>query len=74
MTPMQEAQRLAEEQNIPVFPCRADKKPYTEHGFKDASKNLEQIAEWWTKWPDALIGVPTGAASGNELNSLFQER
>ncbi len=57
------ALELAEEYGLPVFPCRADKKPYTENGFKDASKNIEQIAQWWGKWPDALIGVPTGKAS-----------
>jgi hypothetical protein len=28
------------------------------------SKNHEQIEEWWTKWPDANIGMVTGKASG----------
>lgn len=55
---------LAEEYGLPVFPCRPDKRPYTPHGFRDASRNIEQIAQWWTDWPDALIGVPTGRASG----------
>ena len=58
------ALRLAEEFGIPVFPCRPDKKPYTQHGFLDASTNLEAIADWWRRWPDALIGVPTGKVSG----------
>ena len=57
------ALRLAEEYGLPVFPCRPDKKPYTEHGFKDASTSLEEIEEWWRRWPDALIGVPTGKPS-----------
>lgn len=60
---MREAFGLAEEYGLPVFPCRPDKKPYTEHGFHDASKNADQIEEWWEHWTDALIGVPTGAAS-----------
>ena len=53
----------------PVFPCNpsADqdkgKKPLTEHGFKDATTDAEQINLWWTKWPNALIGMPTGAIS-----------
>ena len=58
------ALRLAEEYGLPVFPCRPDKRPYTEHGFKDATTNLDTIEEWWRRWPDALVGVPTGKASG----------
>jgi hypothetical protein len=52
--------------SIPVFPCRNlpgnadDKKPYTLHGFKDASTNPDVVAQWWQQYPDALIGVPTG--------------
>lgn len=36
----------------------------TPNGFKDAAANEAQIHEWWTKWPDANIGVPTGAGTG----------
>ncbi len=61
--PLQAALHLAEEYGLPVFPCRPDKKPYTEHGFKDATSSLTAIEEWWQRWPDALVGVPTGAAS-----------
>ncbi len=74
-TPLQHALQLAEEHNLPVFPCRAAdqiisgktykaKSPLTPAGFKDASKSIEQIVTWWDEHPDALIGVPTGAASG----------
>jgi hypothetical protein len=44
----------------PVFPCRPDKRPYTSAGFKDATTNTTIITAWWTRWPDALVGVPTG--------------
>ncbi len=47
------------ELGYPVFPCRLDKKPYTNHGFKDASTDEDQILAWWDKWPDANIGIPT---------------
>jgi hypothetical protein len=49
---------------IPVFPCKRDKTPRTRRGFKDATTDEARIAEWWNKWPDANIGVPTGPASG----------
>lgn len=48
---------------VPVFPCRPDKSPYVKGGFKAASKDPDQIGRWWARWPDALIGMPTGAAS-----------
>lgn len=49
---------------IPVFPVRQNKAPYTPRGFKDATCDGATIREWWRKWPDAGIGVPTGVASG----------
>lgn len=48
----------------PVFPCRSDKSPRTEHGLLDATTDERQILVWWRRWPDALIGVPTGERSG----------
>ena len=45
----------------PVFPCKLDKKPYTSHGFKEATTDSEQIETWWAQWPEASIGIPTGA-------------
>jgi len=51
---------------LAVFPC-ARKKPLTgEGGFRNASVDAPQILEWWTKHPDAQIGLPTG-----EVNALF---
>jgi hypothetical protein len=49
---------------LPVFPTKPDKKPYTQHGFKDASTDPAQIRAWWRRWPGAGIGIPTGKASG----------
>jgi hypothetical protein len=53
----------------PVFPCRWQpgpdrKKPLTPNGFKDATRDPEEITAWWRRWPLALIGVPTGQPSG----------
>ena len=44
-----------------VFPCKGDKSPLTPHGYKDATSDIEQIKRWWTLYPDAMIGFPTGA-------------
>jgi putative DNA primase/helicase len=58
---------------LPVFPCRPReqilddgkilkaKAPLVAHGFKDASKDERTIVTWWTRWPDAMIGAPTGS-------------
>ena len=49
----------------PIFPCRVkDKAPLIPGGFKAATKDPDQLQLWWNKWPDALIGMPTGEASG----------
>jgi hypothetical protein len=36
------------------------KHPLTPTGFHDATSNPETIREWWTRWPHANIGAPTG--------------
>lgn len=46
----------------PVFPCRADKKPFTQHGFREATTTAAQIESWWRRWPDAQVGVACGGA------------
>ena len=56
---------LAEEQGLKVFPCRPDKRPFTVHGFKDASSTMAQLEAWESQYgPDALVGVPTGQVNG----------
>lgn len=47
----------------PVFPCRANKAPYTDNGVLAATTNKQQIREWWAKWPRANIGMDVGAAN-----------
>ena len=50
---------------VPVFPCVVEgKRPLTRRGFLDASSDPEQVAAWWSRTPDANIGIPTGAPSG----------
>lgn len=40
------------------------KHPRTINGLKDATTDPKKIAEWWTMWSDANVGVVTGAVSG----------
>lgn len=45
-----------------VFPVKGgtkDRPLFKEYQFK-ATTDLEQIKQWWTKWPDANIGILTG--------------
>lgn len=50
---------------LAVFPLRErDKRPLTRNGCKDASIDTSTIDAWWAKWPNANIGIATGAASG----------
>jgi hypothetical protein len=62
---------------IPVFPCKncpdkpdEHKRPLTTRGFKNATTDAAQVKRWWTKHPDALIGIPTGPASGIDVLDL----
>lgn len=55
----------AEALNWLVFPLKPQSKiPLTPHGFKDATRNADQIIQWWTQYPDANIAIVTGAESG----------
>jgi hypothetical protein len=66
ITPVVEHALALAARSVPMFPCKNlpgtehDKKPLTGHGFKDATTDAAQIHEWWKRWPDALVGVPTG--------------
>jgi len=48
----------------PVFACAANKRPVTEHGLKDATTDPATVAEMFRRPGAAMIGVPTGRASG----------
>lgn len=58
------------------------KHPRTERGLSDASVDLDVIAEWWTRWPTANVGIVTGARSnlvvidldGPDADALFTKR
>jgi hypothetical protein len=52
-------------QGFPVFPCLANKAPACEHGFYDATTDLDLIPRLFRS--ASLIGVRTGIASGIDV-------
>ncbi|TFV71691.1 hypothetical protein E4K64_25525 [Bradyrhizobium frederickii] len=67
------------ERGFPVFPCSPkDKRPLVPReidphtgspieksgGLYKATTDAQQITTWWTKWPNAMIGVPMGPKAG----------
>ena len=49
----------------PVFPLIAGRKePLTPNGFKAAACDPDSISQWWTRWPDANVGIATGLSRG----------
>lgn len=42
-----------------VFPVKLDKTPLTPHGLKDATMIQLGVKDYWTKYPDAGIGLVT---------------
>jgi len=47
---------------LPIVP--GEKRPLTKNGVHDATTNVEQIREWWSRWPNAGVGIATGKISG----------
>jgi hypothetical protein len=52
---------------VPSFPCAANKRPATPHGFKEATTDPIELQELWRRFPGPLIGVPTGNFSGLDV-------
>jgi hypothetical protein len=61
---------------VPVIPCRAveevdhdgkthlPKSPIPSNGLYGATTNARIVREWWKRNPCALVGIPTGSATG----------
>lgn len=48
----------------PVFPCGVNKQPVCHGGFKAATQDADEITRLFSVKGAALIGIPTGSASG----------
>ena len=61
--PLPEAAQQFVTAGVAVFPCvPGEKRPLTSHGFRDASLDVARVKAWWSRWPDANIGLPTGVS------------
>lgn len=60
VTDLTSAARWWASKGVPVFPCRADKRPMTEHGFYDATTEITEEGLAGAE----LIAAPTGELSG----------
>lgn len=55
------------------------KHPRLAHGLKEASTELVVVSEWWSRWPNANIGLVTGVAfdvldiDGDEGRANFRQ-
>jgi hypothetical protein len=65
-----------------VFPCApGDSRPLTDHGFLDATTEVEQIERWWEQHPTAnvaiaaagLLVVDLDPVEGNAANSWLKD-
>lgn len=56
---MQEAALSYVAEGFKVFPVKPDKTPMTDHGLKDATQLQMTVKDYWTKWPNAGIGLLT---------------
>ena len=63
-SPKEIALNIVNKLNLPVFPCMENKRPFTKNGFKSATKDPDEVNNFWNRFPKALIGVPTGKISG----------
>ena len=53
--------------NFSIIPVQKNKKPYIKwEEYQKRKSTKDEVNEWWSKWPDAMIGIITG-----NLNNIF---
>ena len=57
-----------ERMNFSVIPIKKDKKPFIKwNDYQTQKPTIKEIKDWWTKWPNANIGIVTGKVSGIDV-------
>lgn len=71
MTLRESALQWAEE-GFAIFPCMPFRKEPAVSWKRDATTDMDRVNKWWTDWPDANIGMPTGNTghSGRRIEVL----
>ncbi len=65
---LRKAGPLLASSGVPVFPCvDGGKVPRSAHGLLDATADGRNAERWWSRWPNANIGLPTGPVSGFDV-------
>ncbi|HNQ64719.1 MAG TPA: bifunctional DNA primase/polymerase [Smithella sp.] len=65
MKTMQAALNYAGKNNYSIIPLQRNKKPYFQWtDFQHRKASSDEIKAWWSKWPNAMIGIVTGQISG----------
>ena len=64
---------------FPIIPPRfggksPGKRPYITEWQRDASTEKEKVSQWWSKYPDANIGIATGKKSGGLVILDFDKK
>jgi len=48
-----------------VIPVKADKRPYIQWAeFQQRHPDMDEVYDWWEKWPSAGVAIVTGTISG----------
>jgi len=70
VTPFGEAaQHLAVDLGWRVLPLKEHaKEPLTPNGVKNATTDERTILQWWDRWPEANVGIATGAPGPSVLD------
>lgn len=50
------------ERGLFVLPAKRDKAPLIAGGFNSASNDPDQLLRWWSRWPEANIGIACDAS------------
>lgn len=61
---LEQALIYAEKINLSVIPIKPDKTPYIKwEPYQKKMATPREIREWWSRWPEAMIGIVTGEIS-----------